>query len=73
MNKPLLKRPRELEDMHEFLMSSQNLKSVCIQFDDGMSHYATLWQAIEGLSKKRFAPKKEIAEEWLTLLKYELE
>lgn len=70
---PFTKKPLELEDLHDYFMSTPKIETVSIQFDDNMSHYAVLWQVITALAKKGFATRKEIAEEWLTLLKSEVE
>lgn len=64
-----MKRPIELDKMSEW----GEIKSVTIHFDGGTSHYAVLYQVITGLAKKKFAPEKEILQEWLTLLKVELD
>lgn len=59
-----MKKPIELDNFPEW----GEIKSVTIHFDDNTSHYALLYQAITGLAKKRFAPTKEIIQEWKTLL-----
>jgi hypothetical protein len=48
------------------------IENVCIYFDNGTSHNGVLYQVIEGLVKKKFAPRKEIIEEWHNLLSIEL-
>jgi len=61
-----MKKPVNLD---ERLLDEKSIQSVVIHFGDNTSHHDTLYQAINGLSRKRFAPEKEIIEEWLAILK----
>mgnify|MGYP001586039229 CR=1 FL=1 len=49
--------------------SDEPLKSITIHYAESWSHHAVLWQVIDKLSRKKFASKKEITEEWETILK----
>lgn len=46
---------------------------VSVIFTDHSSHNSVLQEVIQKLAHAGFAPEKEIKEEWLTLLKSELE
>lgn len=60
-------------DLADYKKKRELTKEVEIMFDDGISHNGILQQVVEKLEAAGFASAKEIKEEWLTLLKVELE
>ena len=48
--------------------SDEPLKSLTIHYGESWSHYAVIWQIVEKLVKNKFASRKEIVEEFKTIL-----
>jgi hypothetical protein len=57
------KKPVELRDVEEVID-----KEIVIRYNDNFSHYGILWQVVETLTKRKFASRKEIMQEWKAVL-----
>jgi len=60
-------------DLPDYKPKRELTKEVEVVFDDKISHNGILQQVVEKLEMAGFASAQEIKEEWLTLLKVELE
>lgn len=60
-------------DLPDYKPKRELTKEVEVVFDDKISHNGILQQVVEKLEAAGFASAQEIKEEWLTLLKVELE
>lgn len=60
-------------DLADYKPKRELTKEVEVVFDDKISHNGILQQVVEKLEAAGFASAQEIKEEWLTLLKVELE